>query len=189
MNSKIWAVMLLAIFLLPACTAFSGPGEAEGPPDEMEEMVFEEEEVEEGEEEMEFEDEEGMEIYLDAIPPSGDWLLTEHAGTITCAEGQSTSIPAEAPEMVDITVSEDGMTLSFPTAEGVAILTQYELSAEGDVRFSFYEGTIMVEGEPLTIDLQYNLAGNGEIFGTIELPFDGCRINRNFEAEFIGPVE
>jgi hypothetical protein len=201
----------LVVFVLSACTTFSGVEEPEGPPDEGEEMVFEEPdgdegadeegggeeqtfdfdegEVDEEEEDFDFEDEEGMEIYLESIPPSGQWLLSEHSGLITCPEGPDTPTPGEAPTVVTIDVSEDGKTVFLPTATGIVALSQSEISTEGDARFSFYEGSTEIEKETLTIKLDYNLEGRGEIFGTIELTIEACTLARPFEAEYIGPAE
>ncbi|MEN8242851.1 MAG: hypothetical protein ABFS17_13090 [Chloroflexota bacterium] len=188
MTVKQLSCLLLASLLITACSTGIGseaPEPNEGPA-EGAAFVFNLEEVEEEPEALEFEEEEGLEFFVDSIPPGGDWLLSEKPGVITCPTGPDTTIPGEPPELVSIEVSEDGKTIHFPTAQGLVILTQYDLSAEGDLRFSSYRGSIRIEGETLTIDLDYNLADYGEIFGTIELTIDTCKLTRNFEAEYVG---
>lgn len=208
MNRQPCVAFIFAGIILAACGA---PPGADDPANTLgEEMIFDDEELsdnneEEGEEmefqedetaddlasdeeeDLEFDDDEGMQIYLESIPPAGQWSLTHLAGEMICPDIPILAIPTEPPAIIILVMSEDGKTMSFPSEDGTITLTQILVSSEGDYRYSFYEGSLFVAGEDLKYDMEYNIVGNGRLTGSIEFTFEECLAERGISAEYIGP--
>ena len=191
MNKKFWIVLLFTGLILAGCILQPGLDDpVDSLEDEGEEMVFEEEEVIDDpvtDEDLEFTDEEGTFIYLESIPPAGQWSLKHLPGDMICPDIPTIGVPGTPPIIVILVISEDGKTMTFPSAEGTITLTQVAVSTEGDLRGSFYEGTLSVEGGELLYQVDYNLMNNGRLGGSVEFTFGECRTVRLISAEYVGP--
>lgn len=214
MKKTLWIGLIVASLIVGACGAppeDDAPGDSpaeemvfeeedlddiednedNGSGDEGEEMIFDEDEAAEDETaddegEMVFEDDEGMQIYLESIPPTGQWSLTHLAGITVCPT-ITLEFDADPPVIVTLGLSEDALIMTLSTPEGEVILHQWLVGTEGEIRASFYQGSVIVGEEELIYDVDYNFLGDGMLGGFISNDSQGCHTERAITAEYIGP--
>lgn len=203
MKRKLWVVLLVASIFLGACTTLPGedvpvenlgenPGEEmvfeeeDLAEDEVEEIVIEEEEVAE-EDEIIFEEDEGMRIYLESIPPAGQWNFKHLAGETLCGDEAIIKMAPLPIELAVVDISEDGKTMTLTTGSGSITLTQVEVSTEGDLRSSGYKATINTGSGEVNYDVGYNTFGDGWLRGSIYAVTQECTTSRPFIAEPMSP--